>query len=289
MHDSWPVCGAEHHPNVLAGDERYKKPYTRQNKPEGTVGKDLCRLAWKNKRKWLSRKNIIFVGVSRWESKIQKDSSLFGKCKGYAIPNILDKNIFCPKDKAAIRKAFGIPEDKKVIGFGAAQDGDFVFKGGGRLLDALALLDKKDYLLMTFGLSNKKRTESIGIPCIYTGFIGDPVKMAEVYNAMDVFVNPSLIENLSFTCLEAISCGVAAVAFDVGGTSDIVESGVTGYLARPYSAEDLAHGIESVLQDSKRLGENAAAKARRDFDNDNIVQKYINVYNEAIESRKKRK
>lgn len=292
MHDSWAVCGAEHHPNVAEGDLRYKEHYTRSNRPNSTDGFDLCRWTWERKQKWLSSMNITFVGVSRWESNVQKESSLFAHCTGYTIPNILDKNVFTPMDKAELRCAFGIPLNKKVIGFGAAYElnDPKSNKGGKYLADALQMLKEKssasEYLIVLFGPTNGKFMKRIGIQCFFTGFISNPAILSCVYNIMDVFVCSSLIENLSFTCMEASSCGVPVVAFDVGGTSDIVESKVTGYLARPYEASDLEHGIEEALRNGEEWGKNAATKIRRDFDNDAIVEKYKEVYNSVLSIRK---
>ena len=44
MHDSWPCCGAEHHPNILEEDIRYKNGYWKSNKPKSTKGKDICKI-----------------------------------------------------------------------------------------------------------------------------------------------------------------------------------------------------------------------------------------------------
>ena len=54
MHDTWPFCGAEHYPNVLENDQRFKYPYTKENKPSSTKGQDLCRKVWLKKKKYLS-------------------------------------------------------------------------------------------------------------------------------------------------------------------------------------------------------------------------------------------
>ena len=50
IHDSWPFCGAEHHPNVLENDDRYKIGYYKYNKPKSTKGIDLCRNIWNKKK-----------------------------------------------------------------------------------------------------------------------------------------------------------------------------------------------------------------------------------------------
>lgn len=293
MHDSWPVSGAEHYPNVLEGDRRYQVPYTKENKSVSTTGPDLCRWTWERKRKYLAGMDITFVAPSKWEGEVQKTSSLFADKRGYVIPNILDKDIFAPRNKTEIKKALSIPLDKKVLGFGAAYDinDPKSVKGGKYLVEALAQLkNAEEYFVVVFGPANKKfisLLEDSGkkMKCYCTGFIADEALLSCVYNALDVFICPSLIENLPFTCLEAQSCGVPVAAFRVGGIPDIVESGITGYLAEPYSAADLAHGVEEILQDKAKYDAMCAAareKVLRDFDNETIVKKYMDVYATAM-------
>ena len=103
MHDSWPCCGAEHHPNIAEGDTRWRDGYYRRNKPATTKGIDLCRKVWKKKKKYLSDKKIVFTAPSRWERDVLKSSALFAHCECTVIPNIIDHSVFYPKDKNAAR------------------------------------------------------------------------------------------------------------------------------------------------------------------------------------------
>jgi glycosyltransferase involved in cell wall biosynthesis len=65
--------------------------------------------------------------------------------------------------------------------------------------------------------------------------------------AADLFVHPSHSEGRPNAVLEAQACGLAAVATDVGGTSEIVEDGVTGFLVAPRDPAALADKIASAL------------------------------------------
>jgi len=51
MHDSWPFCGAEHHPNILENDERFITGYTTHNKSDTTRGFDVCKIIYNLKKK----------------------------------------------------------------------------------------------------------------------------------------------------------------------------------------------------------------------------------------------
>lgn len=285
MHDSWPCCGAEHHPNVMENDIRWREGYFRYNKPKSTKGIDLCRKVWNKKRKYLSNKNIIFTAPSQWEHDVLKSSALFGQCKCDVIPNVIDRSIFYPRDKIIARKLFGIPTDKKIIGFGAAYDIDNPksMKGSYYLIDALQKLkNPEDYYLMIFGPASSIFTSKLSIPFFASGYISNSNILATIYSLCDVVVNPSIIENLPTTCLESISCGVPVVAFDVGGTSDIVIHKETGFLATPYKTEELVEGIEWCVENGSLLSQNCLIKTERDFDEKETVNKMINVFESML-------
>ena len=93
-----------------------------------------------------------------------------------------------------------------------------------------------------------------------------------------MFVCPSVIENLPYTCLEAICCGIPVAAFNTGGIPDIVEHKYNGYLAEPFDTDDLHRGIMYAFDNLKNLSENCIKKAEKDFDTETSVKKHIEVY-----------
>lgn len=281
MHDSWPCCGAEHHPNIMENDTRWREGYFRNNKPKSTKGIDLCRKVWKQKKKYLSNKNIVFTAPSKWEHDVLKSSALFGHCDCKVIPNIVDHSVFYPKDKLVIKKLFDIPNDKIILGFGAAYDIDNPksMKGSYYLLDALnKLKNPEKFFLIIFGSTGEVFTSKVSIPFFASGYISNPNILACLYSACDCVINPSLIENLPTTCLESLCCGVPVVAFDVGGTSDIVIHKETGYLATPYEAADLAEGVAWCIQNQTELSNNCIKKSIHDFDEERTVEQMIKLY-----------
>lgn len=286
MHDSWPCCGAEHHPNIMENDERWKKGYTRKNKPSTTIGPDLCRKVWLQKKKYLSDKPITFVAPSKWEKNVLKQSALFGNRDCIVIPNIIHKNYFYPKDTNKIKEIYNIPRDKIILGFGAVSpdiNNIKTMKGSYYLVKALEFLQKKEnYYLVIIGPASEALINRIPIPCFSSGYISNPHILSSLYSVCDVFVNPSLIENLPTTSLESLFCGVPIVSFDVGGSKDIVVHKQTGYLATPYKAEEITEGIEYCIQNKKLLSENCIIKAQRDFDENEIIREYIDAYNSCL-------
>lgn len=288
MHDSWPFCGAEHHPNVLENDNRYQSGYYRNNKPKSTHGIDLCRKVWNKKKKYLQNKEIVFISPSTWERDCLKQSKLFSNKQCFVIPNIIQKDIFRPLDKIAVRNFLQIPNDKKIIGFGAAYDVDNPrgIKGSYYLLQLLNKLPvSDDYFLVIFGSVSADFTSKINVPFFASGFVHNPLILAQLYNACDCFILPSLIESFGLTTCESICCGIPVVAFDVGGTKDIIKHKTNGYLARPYDVDDLLEGVEYCIENYGTLSINCLEKAKKDFDNDIIIKQHLEVYETIINNK----
>ncbi|MDR1893709.1 MAG: glycosyltransferase, partial [Spirochaetales bacterium] len=200
------------------------------------------------------------------------------------IPNLLSGDIFKPRDKKMVRAALGMDSGKQVIGFGAAYQNDPV-KGSHYLLAAIEKLDAENgYSCLVFGETEASFAEGIKIPLFESGKINNHDILAALYNACDVFVCPSMIENLPNVCLEALFCGIPVAAFRTGGIPDIVEHKKTGYLAEPYDTGDLYRGILYCLDNYEELSRSSVKKAAGDFNSRDTVNKHIKLYEEALKS-----
>ncbi len=120
-------------------------------------------------------------------------------------------------------------------------------------------------------------------PVYPLGYLSDPVSVVSVYNSIDLFVLPSLSENLPNTIMEALACGVPCVGFNVGGIPEMIDHLKNGYVAEYKDAADLAKGIWWVLSeaDSEELRHNALHKVLTNYSQQNVAIKYIDVYNQA--------
>ena len=118
---------------------------------------------------------------------------------------------------------------------------------------------------------------------LYIEIIKSEAELAEVYSFADVFVLPSLEDNLPNMVMEALSCSTPVVAFDSGGITDMIEHKINGYLAGFMSAEDLAEGILFVLNgNSESLALHARKKITENFSYDIIAEKHINLYKRLL-------
>jgi glycosyltransferase involved in cell wall biosynthesis len=116
------------------------------------------------------------------------------------------------------------------------------------------------------------------------GYVSDTKRIVDIYNASDVFVLPSLSENLPNTIMEAMACGIPCVGFQVGGIPEEIDHQENGYVARYKEAKDLADGINWVLYqcDYTAVSQSAIAKVAHNYSQNAVALKYINVYNEAL-------
>ena len=135
-----------------------------------------------------------------------------------------------------------------------------------------------------FGSSQPQNAPDFGFKTHYLGSLADDISLITLYSAVDVMVVPSLQEAFGLTAGESMACGTPVVAFGATGLLDIVEHQKTGYLAKPFESEDLACGIEWVLNAPiyDELCVNAREKVVREFDSKVVAGKYVELYKEVI-------
>ena len=104
--------------------------------------------------------------------------------------------------------------------------------------------------------------------------------MRDIYSAADVFVTPSLEENLHNTIMEAMACGTACVGFEVGGIPEMIEHEMTGYVAQAFDPADLAKGIHWCLT-NENAGNNARESAVKLYDQTTVAQQHLAYYAQA--------
>jgi glycosyltransferase involved in cell wall biosynthesis len=110
-------------------------------------------------------------------------------------------------------------------------------------------------------------------------------ELIALYHQADVSVVPSLWEGFGYTCLEAMSCGLAVVATAVGGLSEIIDQGRDGVLVPPSDPVKLADAIVELLVHAERrraLGQAARGKALRVYSVERVMQQTVAAYDEAI-------
>jgi glycosyltransferase involved in cell wall biosynthesis len=281
----WPMTGGEHY---VGDSTRYIEGYSSKNRPSSESGFDVNRWIWRRKKKALEKvKNLFIATPSNWLAKCARESQLLRNRKILVLPNGVDHQRFRPMNHELVRNILGLPVDKKLILFGAGYATSDKRKGFHLLVEALIQLDErgdsKNYELVVFGASSGD--DSFGMKTHYLGSLNDEISMALVYAAADVFVAPSLEDNLPNTVLESLSCGTPVVAFNIGGMPDMIEHRENGYLVTAFNTTDLAEGLNWVIEDKTRWGhlsENARNTVVQSFTLECCAKRYSALYEDIL-------
>jgi len=279
IRDMWPLTGGCHYSMDC---ENYKIGCGSCVQLHSNAKYDLSRFILSRKKKYLP-KTMKIVGISHWLSEKANESELFSEFDIRTISNNINTNEFFAVDKKIARAILGITTDKKVILTGSISASDF-YKGFGKYLEAIKLLDVNKYFLCFFGKLDKKLIDNLGFEYKSFGHLNDNISLRLVYSCADVFVAPSLMEAFGKTLAESMACDTPVVCFDATGPKDIVDHKVNGYRAKPFDTKDLANGIEWVLncENYDKLCLSAREKVVREFDSVVVAGKYIELYKELL-------
>lgn len=285
MHDMWPFTGICHY----AGEcnkfhtQCHHCPLLYKSKE-----KDLAYRIFQKKKELFDETQITFVACSQWLEGIARQSALFKKQKVTNIPNALNTDLFKPYTKQAIqelRNQYHLPPNKRLLLFGSVKVTD-KRKGFDYLAEACNILStqypllKEQIGIVVFGNETDAIKEALPFPVYSMNYISSEQELANVYNAIDLYVTPSLQDNLPNTIAEASACGVPCIGFNVGGIPQMIEHMRNGYVAEYQNAKDFAGGIYWALQEAnpEKLREEARAKAMETYEESSVAMKYLNIY-----------
>ena len=285
MHDMWPCTGICHHARECHNyhQECHHCPYLYGKGRK----KDLANRIFLKKKELYTLAPITFITCSQWLKEQAQQSALLIGHKIYNIPNPINTNLFKPrKNKQEARTLAGLPTDKKLILFGAAKITD-KRKGIDYFIESCKVLAEKYPELtqklgvVVYGKESEQLKSMVPFPVYPLNYISSEKDLVNIYNAVDLYVTPSLEENLPNTIMEAMACGVPCVGFNVGGIPEMIDHLHNGYVADYKSTEDLANGIYWTLSESEyqSLSEEACRKVASSYSESAIAKKYIEIYN----------
>lgn len=295
LHDMNPFTGGCHYAGKCVG-------FTKQcgNCPQlgSTDNDDLSRQNWELKEASYSNLNLTMVAPSRWLDGCIARSSLMGKFSLRTIPYGLPLEDFSDKPDPSLRQRLNLPAQAKIVLFGA-DNASNPRKGLSYLSHAISLLDRRKYnaenlCFVVFGGILRDTPKGFPYKIVSVGRVEKQAVLAKLYASADLFVLPSLEDNLPNTGIEAMACGTPVVAFDSGGIGDIVDHMQTGYLAETANPRQLAEGIDWVLRELEKstpFRERCRSKVKNTFSFQKQAQAYLDLYSSlrnGIPSVKKR-
>ncbi|MGH8207981.1 MAG: glycosyltransferase family 4 protein [Steroidobacteraceae bacterium] len=219
--------------------------------------------------------------------------SVSGPARIVSIPNGIDLRRFKPvaaEEKASLRARLEIPPGKTVVAYAGRISRS---KGIVMLIEAWSELVAKHsdlYMVVVGGaLGSWDDCEREVIELIDRHRLQDCVCMAgasdrvhEYFQAADLFVLPSDYEGFGLTLVEALACGLPAVATSVGVAPQIIDSGSNGFLCPPQDRRALLAALEEGLRrraEWPEMGRRARA-AVADFDLSQVSARYATLCRE---------
>ncbi|MBP0028071.1 glycosyltransferase family 4 protein [Roseofilum sp. Guam] len=295
-HDMWGFTGGCHYTQEC---DRYIQQCGKCPQLKSSKEQDLSRWIWQRKKRAWSAIPLTLITPSHWLADCMKKSSLFQDKRIEVIANGLDTTVYKPCDRVSdaehyrgyARDRLNLPQDKHLVLFGAVNATSDTRKGFHLLQPALQHLSQchqQDNIeLVIFGASRPQEEPALGFKTHYLGKFQDDLALSLIYAAVDLFVAPSIQDNLPNTILESLACGTPAVAFNIGGMPDMIEHQQNGYLAQAFEIKDLAQGIRWVLEDKERyqnLCDRACQKVEQEFTLEIQADNYLNLFAEIIDN-----
>jgi glycosyltransferase involved in cell wall biosynthesis len=279
MHDIWPATAVCHY---TRGCEQYQ---SQCNKCPLLPGDSLARQVWNRKQQMLSGQRITYVCCSEWLAGEARKSALLKDQRIVSIPNAIDTRVFRPQDKQQARQNLDLPADRRIILFVSQRVTD-PRKGIRYFVEAVSRLVrqhpemKENTGVAILGGHAEEVASQLVLPSYPLGYVSNPSRIVSVYNAADVFVLPSLEDNLPNTIMEAMACGVPCVGFHVGGIPEMISHQVNGYVAQERDAADLAQGIRYVLAeaDYATLSRECLHQVAQKYSQQSVASRYMEEY-----------
>ena len=285
LHDQWYFTGICHYSGNC---DKYQ---TQCEKCPMLKGQkiDLAQRVFDRKRAIYEGSNITFVGCSRWMADLARQSRLTQGHTVTNIPNAIDTDVFTPMDKTAARKKFNLPQDMRLLLFGAQRITD-KRKGFRFLVEACEHISMHHPTLpgnlgvVVLGGDAESVKEALPLPVYTVNYLSNETDIAELYNAADLFVTPSLQDNLPNTIVEAMACGVPCVGFNVGGIPEMINHKQDGYVADYCDSIDFAQGIAWCLNETRLPALSTAARtaALDTYAEPIAARNYLAIYHQAL-------
>lgn len=149
----------------------------------------------------------------------------------------------------------------------------------GRLAEEMP--DRLSLLVVGHGSEEVRRLVPSCLNLATLPFLQDPHELAQALNLCDVLLYPTRAENLSLTCLFALSCGVPVISYDVGGQGEAVRDGVNGFLVPMGDHMAMLARLRELCNVpglQKELALRARTTMEEDYDGERYVERLVDYY-----------
>ena len=283
LHDMWPFSGSEHYNdnsnaffyetsrNIMSSDNESSQTF-------------------ELKQKHWHQQSIKYVAPSNWLANCARRSILTKKHDIKVIPHPIDFELWSPHNSKHTN-GFNLDIHKKQILFVGQNAVNNPTKGWDLLQTALMRLYEKSDI--KFELVVVGHSGEIVSNCPYIihslGEILSDEFLVDLYSTVDLLVVPSRAEAFSQVTLEAQSCGLPVIGFDIGGIPDVLIHKRTGWISAAFDTVDFCEGITWILQDEERaekLGLEGRKNVIENFSSEKVGKQYYELYKQIISEGK---
>jgi glycosyltransferase involved in cell wall biosynthesis len=267
---------------------------------EPAVRGDRTAENWRRKRQVYAGSRLHVATPSRWLRDKVAASILAPAVQHLrVIPNGVDRQVFRPAPRAAVRAALGLPTDRFIVmlttgSLGSMWKDDVTLRETMKRLSAQAAT--RDALFVAVGRDSAV-TAAGAAHTLALPFQRDRHVMAQYYQSADLYLHAAHADTFPLAVLEAMACGTPVVATAVGGVPEQIHSidldamstgevgDANGVLVGAGDAAQMARAVEKLWAnpDARRaLGENARADVEARFDLERQADAYLDWYQELL-------
>lgn len=290
LHDMWAFTGGCHYSLSCRKFEQhcYLCPSLKFSGP-----RDASYKIFEKKSKIFEEMNLHIVTCSSWLAKEVRNSELLRKKTVTVIANPIDTEIYKPTNRNRSRDRLNLPQDKLLILFGTMTLNE-KRKGFDLLVESMRSLYiyypelKNSVEIIVFGSEKKMDKMDIPFKINYLGRLTNQNNIIDCYGAADLFVAPSIQDNLPNTVMESLACGTPVAAFNIGGMPDMIDHKENGFLAQSINAKELSEAILWLVKNNNKedLRKYARKKVLDNFTPSQIAKNYKQLYKKLLDAKR---
>ena len=201
-----------------------------------------------------------------------------------------DRSRVGEEPRRRLRSEWGVDDDTIVVGIVGRLVAE---KGYPELFEAMEGLGP-GYRLVVAGPDDPSKSDALPRDIVHRAeaagvrLLGLRDDVDELYTAFDLFVLPSHREGFPRAAMEAAATGLPIVATDIRGCRQVVEDGLNGHLVPVLDPPALTAALQQLGDDPEwrvRAGKASLEKARREFDEENVVAIVMDTYRRVAQAK----
>ena len=249
---------------------------------------------WKGIEKLSFLRSDKIITIDNDCEQLLRNYNLYNKA--FPLRNPINRKIFFFDDnkRTMLRNKLNIkPDDMVLLFVGRIEK----FKHLDLFIESIKILkEKNNYkwygIILGSGSEVNRINELITINHLEENIIriSDMLnsELSNLYCAADIFLLPSINEGFPMVLLEAISCGLASIAFDVGGISEIIHNGLNGYSINKsnHNSNEIVNYISRILNGKNDIDRLKISNSINNYSSEIIGAKLNNLFNDLCSLKK---